>query len=277
MGGMKMIGNLARKFTPVVLTLSLLSAPSLVSAEKTKVLTKQEKREILNKKLDFLREQVRKSKDFEKALKATTEKYKSLKVVDSDPEPLKSKNEISALSSYNEPGWLDLTDRVVYDDEIEEYVFVGYWEWDEDEGFVGDQPYDLIGVYTDSTSIMPIDPDGVVLQGWNGLGDEEAFFDTGTDKKSGKVALAKRANSGGAAFWINDRYVTNGMITAILDGVSTSSKYRAYIQYDHSWTDTSITGIGGSVSGGAGGFNISWQSKVEYFPSLYSNGDYFRD
>lgn len=267
-----MFCNLTKKFTPIVLTLSLLAIPSLVSAEKvSETKTKQEKREKLNEKLDYLKEQLKKTKDFEKSLEATSKKYKSLKVIDS----AKKNSNLIPQSTYNEVSWLDLDDSLVYDDEIEEYVFIGYWEWDEDEGFIGDKPYDFVGVISEKPSDMSIDEDGVVLQGWNGLGDEEAFFDTSCECEDGRVQLEADKGRGGVGFWIDDRYVTNGMITAIMDKVSTDKDERVKLQYDHSWTDTSITSIGGNASLGAGGFSISWKTEVEHFPTLTSRGEYW--
>jgi len=270
-----MLGNLSKIITPLALSMSLLTVPSMAFAGKVDAkyekAVKQEKLEKLNEKLDYLREQVRKTKDFDKAMKITIEKYSNLKVVNSDGEDGKP---IKALS--NEEGWITFTDRIVYDDESDQYVFVGYWEWDENEGFVGRDPYDFVGVYTDNKRSMPIDVDGVVIQGWNGLGDEEAYFDTRTDKKRGKVALAKRATDAGVGFWINDRYVTNGTITAVLEKVTTNKNERVYLQYDHSWTSTSITGIGGNVSGGGGGFNITWNTGVKYLNPLTSTGEYWK-
>lgn len=270
-----MNSKLSKKFAPLALSVSLLTVPSMAFAEKVDAkyekAAKQEKREKLNKKLEYLGEQLRKTKDFDKAIEATTKKYNGLQVVDTDD---KDGSPIQALS--NEPGWISLTDRIVYDDESDEYVFIGYWEWDEDEGFVGREPYDFVGVFTDSTSVMPIDVDAVVLQGWNGLGDEEAFFDTSNDRKRGKVALARRATDAGVGFWINDKYVTNGMITAVLEKVSTNKKIRAYIQYDHSWAYTNITGIGGNAGKGAGGFTLSWETGVKHLEPLYSTGEYWK-
>ncbi|MGE7272662.1 hypothetical protein ACQKK5_14525 [Brevibacillus panacihumi] len=260
-----------RKFlAPIVLSVSLLTVPSLVLAEKSgsSIEQRSEKLDKLEKKLEFLREQIRETKDIDKALEIVTKKYSELKVVDSTDE---NKHTLSS-----NPDALTMRDRLVYDDEIEEYVFVAYWEWDPEE-FVGDEPFDFVGVYTDDEDVMPINPDGVTLQGWNHLGDEEAFFDTRTEKKRGRVALAGRAKDTGVGFWINDYYVTEGSITAILDDVSTSSRKRVYLQYDHSWTSSGITGIAGNVSRGSAGFDVSWESKVRYLDPIYSVGEYWRD
>ncbi|EJL23829.1 hypothetical protein [Brevibacillus sp. BC25] len=79
-----MLGNLSKIITPLALSMSLLTVPSMAFAEKVDAkyekAVKQEKLEKLNEKLDYLREQVRKTKDFDKAMKITIEKYSNLKV-----------------------------------------------------------------------------------------------------------------------------------------------------------------------------------------------------
>ncbi|MED1948494.1 MULTISPECIES: hypothetical protein [Brevibacillus] len=66
-----MLGNLSKIITPLALSMSLLTVPSMAFAEKVDAkyekAVKQEKLEKLNEKLDYLREQVRKTKDFDKA------------------------------------------------------------------------------------------------------------------------------------------------------------------------------------------------------------------
>ena len=45
------------------------------------------------------------------------------------------------------------------------------------------------------------------------------------------------------------------------------------LKYGHSWTETSITGIGGSVDiRSGGGFDISWDTGVESLPIVTSPG-----
>lgn len=265
--------KVSKLLTPIALSISLLTVPNFVYAEKSDSSASEEKRnmerrEKLEKKLEFLREQIKETRDIDKAIEITTEKYSEIKVVDSTDE--------NAQTLSNDPDALDLRDRLVYDDEIEEYVFVAYWEWDPEE-FVGDEPFDFVGVFTDDAGVMPIDPDGVTLQGWNHLGDEEAFFDTRTEKKRGRVALSGRARETGVGFWINDKYVTEGSITAILNDVSTSSRKRVYMQYDHSWTSSNITGIAGNASRGSFGFDIKWESKVRHLDPIFTVGEYWRD
>ncbi|MCE0451984.1 hypothetical protein [Brevibacillus sp. AF8] len=106
-----MLGNLSKIITPLALSMSLLTVPSMAFAEKVDAkyekAVKQEKLEKLNEKLDYLREQVRKTKDFDKAMKITIEKYNNLKVVNSDGEDGKP---INALS--NEEGWITFTDEL---------------------------------------------------------------------------------------------------------------------------------------------------------------------
>jgi len=202
--------------------------------------------------------------DEERAMEELLELYPSLEVVDSsvtyfDENGKEIKNARSNMTYVNLEG-----ESLVYDNDWDTYVYFGYWMWTyaPDENRLA--PYDVVGFYTQSdTEMYPLD---YFVYGYNTSGNQVAYYNTVSGERSGYIAKGEDT-TWGAAFWIDDNYVRSGRMVVPIDYTPGSNK-KVITKYCHSWTTTNITGIGGSVSVGAYGFNISWDTSVRHWESI---------
>lgn len=201
---------------------------------------------------DELYEEYNHDKDI--AMQKLLEMYPSLEIVDSattQPSPL-SMTDISLRD-----------DQLVHDSDWNTYIYFGYWEWKyEPEGRVL-SPYDVVGFYTQNSETMrPLD---YFVYCYNASGTSIANYNTNSGTSSGPIVKGEDT-AWGAAFWIDDRFIRSGRMVVPLDCVLGSND-KVMMKYDHSWTSLGFTGIGGSVSIGGAGFNVSWDSRVEHWES----------
>lgn len=271
-----MVVNFFKKTILSYLILSLLTI-TFVSVESI-----QAKENVsIQEKTQYFHEQYGKYQDFNKALKKLTNKYSSVEVkfketktvyIDQDGNEVNESDFNSQYVYINEVTW---DDSIIYDNDTQKYVYLGGWDWH--SGLNGSEPYDSIGVYTGNPTDIPITE--VVIYGYNRFGTQKAYYSTGDGSKSGYIdrSTPPTEDNLGVGFWIDDRYVNNGTVSAFLDGSMPSnkddSKNNVYLQYDHSYTASTVTGVGGNVDiKSGGGFNVTWFTDVYGQGSFYSNG-----
>jgi hypothetical protein len=153
------------------------------------------------------------------------------------------------------------SDSVVYDNDWDSYVYFGDWNWKlgkPDESNI--QPWDCVGFSTNDPSIARAKD--YILYGYNTLGMRTIYYNTDSGQSSGEVAKGTE-NTYGAAFWHNEASVDHGTLTVPLSYYGGNT--RVMLSYGHSWTQTSITGIGGDASVDGGGLSISWDTNVYHW------------
>ncbi|MCP3029018.1 hypothetical protein [Halobacillus sp. A5] len=219
-----------------------------------------DKEATLDEQIEFYHQQYEQTHDHEESIEKTVKKYKNLELAGQD-------TSIQAQSIF---GLNFGNDSIVYNNDSNQYVYMGSWEWDEFD--VGD-PYDHIGVTTENTTDMPITE--VIFNGYDSQGDKNAHMNSEiSSSRYGSVQLAAES-AGGVSFWIDERDIRSGSMSAYLGGLSTSTTDEVRIEYDHATTTTDITGIGGSVDvKSGGGFNISWENGVDSTSAISAGADY---
>ncbi len=160
---------------------------------------------------------------------------------------------------------IQLNDTLVWDSDWNTYVFLGDWDWKSgqpDETNL--QPWDMVGFYTtDPSTAKALE---YMVRGYDTWGSRVIYYNTDTDSSSGDISKGTQTQYG-VAFWHDETPVVNGTITVPLWYDSQASSYATVMtKYGHSWTDTNITGVGGSASISGGGFNISWDTGVYHWP-----------
>ncbi|MBE5398412.1 hypothetical protein HN020_06740 [Brevibacillus borstelensis] len=262
-----MLGNFLKNSMLIGISAVMLVVPSISFAKenKNKVSTK--------KKLEYFEQQYESTRDFDKALEALSNKYGSIQVKSKKETTKKVEGENNSEISPQFVYSFKYDESIIYDDDSDQYVYLGEWWWGD---IVGSQPWDFIGVFTNNEDTMPISGGSISIKGYDYRGKRTVYFDTaeGSRTKKGSIELATRISNGGVGFWFNEKYVESGLITAYLEDASTEFNDRIQMQYEHSRTSTSLTGIGGSAGLGSAGFNVSWQRNVEKDGPYWSTGAY---
>lgn len=202
-------------------------------------------------------------------------KYSSVEVKskkETTPHVGGNNKEVSPMMVYN----FKYDESIIYDDDSDQYVYLGEWWWGD---IVGDQPWDFIGVFTNDEDSMPISGGSVSIKGYDYKGKNTVYFNTadGSSSKKGPIELATRISDGGVGFWVNEKYAESGLITAYLEDGSTNYNDRIQMQYEHSRTSSSVTGIGLNASLDGGGFSVQWQTSVVKEGPYWSTGAYVED
>ena len=158
-------------------------------------------------------------------------------------------------------------DTLVFDSDYNTYVYFGYWSWNKFPSVTDEinlSPYDFIGFYTQSSDELY--PTDYFVYGYDNQSNNTAIYNSASQITSGKIFKGVDTPSG-AAFWIDERYVRRGRMVVPLDYKS-GSKKKVMMQYCHNWTKANVTGIGGQVSVGGGGFQISWDTGVYHWEDM---------
>ena len=208
--------------------------------------------------------------DADKALEELVKNVPSLKVVSNNKSYgyiVGDEMVVSEVQLYSSPADISFSDSIVYDSDWGTYVYFGGWNWRQTPNETNLQPWDMVGVYTqDSSQIRPRE---IIVRGYDKNGSRSVYYNTQTGSSD---PIQKGIDSqSGVAFWHDESEVVNGQITAPLYYSSTSETAKIMIQYAHSWTYTSTTGIGGSIGVGSGGFNVSWSTGVYSWPGVISS------
>lgn len=160
---------------------------------------------------------------------------------------------------------LSFTDDIVYDSDWDTYVYLGTWNWTNghpDELLI--QPWDMVGLFSQNGS--EIHAQEYIVRGYNVSGIQQIYYNTDTNTVSGQISKGTD-NYSGVAFWHNEYNVDHGALTAPLYWTS-GSDAKVMMKYNHSWTSTTITGVGGQVSISGGGFSISWDTRAEHWQDI---------
>lgn len=154
---------------------------------------------------------------------------------------------------------LEFNDNIVYDSDWNTYVYLGAWSW---KGYHPNednlQPWDCIGFYTQDKD--EVRAKEYILRGYSKYGGQRIYYNTDSGVSSGPVAKGQDT-AWGAGFWHDETNVNNGTLSAPLYWTSGATA-KVMMKYGHSWTDTNITGIGGSIGIDGAGFDISWDREV---------------
>lgn len=163
---------------------------------------------------------------------------------------------------------LRVTDSIVHDSDYGTYVFLADWNWvRRPTGRL--EPWDMVGFSTQNG--QKLSAREIIVRGYDYSGNRIAYYNTMTGGGDGFIQKGDDTIDG-TAFWINDQFVVSGQMSAPLTYTLPVSA-KCMLKYGHSWTNTSITGIGGSVDiRSGGGFNISWDTGVESLPIITSPG-----
>ena len=134
---------------------------------------------------------------------------------------------------------------IVYDSDWETYVYFGSWYWrvgvPDDTG-----PWDVAGVISqDVNDIKILD---LITTLYTITGIEAGYCDTSTGECDGALALVPASRSA-AAIWIEPgQYVKKGSFIAPLEVDDPDTTAKVSMEYIHSYAETEITGLGGSIS-----------------------------
>ena len=169
---------------------------------------------------------------------------------------------ISARST--NPSDISFTDSIVYDNDWDAHVYLGSWQWDKDPYFSLDlnetiDPWDMIGFYTqDSSKVRARE---YFVYGYDSSNKRTIYYNSDSQSSSGDIQKGLDT-LGGVAFWHNEMHVDHGTMNVPLYTFGDTTGVKVMMQYSHAWSATDITGIGGSISKGNYGFNISWDRNV---------------
>lgn len=204
--------------------------------------------------------------DAQQALMALLNSKDSLELVNNEIIGYKMVDgELLAVNPYvrseSQSSDITFTDSIVHDRDWGTYVYTGTWNWKKYPVHPNPAPYDMVGFYTqDASQVRGME---FFVSGYNQNGALTAYYNTDTGKSSGPIQKGIDAFDG-TAFWIDENTVRYGNIIVPLYYNSGSNSAKIMTQYAHSWTSTTLTGIGGQINfaSGGGGFNVNWQSNV---------------
>ncbi|WP_025027245.1 hypothetical protein [Caldalkalibacillus mannanilyticus] len=270
-----------------LLTLAIVTIVFALALNSFSANAASKKKISFDEKLEIFHAEFDKTQDFEKSLEKLIEKHPEISIVSYNKKTVSVKEDGTfqeiedgdlALQEVD-PKRLTWSDTIFYDNDSQKYNYTGGWNW---QYLMGGDPYDVIGVYPNDASKMTLSPGtNLTLRGYNSRGNLEAYWSTG-GSTSGPVQLATPLDEKGVAFWIKEGStsgrVIRGTISVNLGKVTIDPNARIQLQYNHSYTSTDITGVGGSVSvkDKGGGFNVTWEKNVTGQGPYYSPGGWIK-
>lgn len=199
----------------------------------------------------------------EQAMEELLSIYPALEIVDSSMKYFDDAGNEVLLTRSNMTDISLVGDKLIYDNDWGTYVYFGYWKWKKSPNEGNLSPYDVVGFYTQSASEMyPLE---YFVYGHNAAGTQTAYYNSESGESTGHIVKGEDT-VWGAAFWIDDKYVREGRIVVPIEYTMGSNK-KVMTKYCHSWTGSTITGVGGSVSIDGAGFDISWDTSVNHWES----------
>lgn len=252
-----------KKLAAASLTISLLAFPIFNGSIDAKTIQKENREEVAKDFSDFYE----KYHDFDKAQAQFEKKYPQMMLVmDRSTDKNTDGSEFSTLDNY---GDVDFSEAIYYSTDSQKYYYYGSWDA---SALTQSNPWDMIGVSTTDKYNMPLSNE-VIVRGYNVFGSQKIYVNTALGSETGNISQGTdNANQEqGVGFWFDDFQGVTGTITAFLDDYDYSEEIQ--MQYNHSWTSTNVTGIGGNVDvKSGGGFNVTWDTNVNYAPPHYSYG-----
>lgn len=208
------------------------------------------------------------------SLEILLSEYPSLELISSSKSSYEPSNDSSLIFSSDgiEPlsssSDISFNDNIVYDSDWNTYVYLGSWNWTNgqpDETNL--EPWDMIGFYTQDKDELRAQE--YIVRGYNTSGVRQVYYNTDSNTVSGSISKGEDT-LWGVAFWHDESNVDNGTFSAPLYWTSGATA-KVMLKYGHSWTEKTITGVGGSASIDGGGFSVSWDTDVLHWPSIVTS------
>lgn len=158
------------------------------------------------------------------------------------------------------------SESMVYDSDWGTYVYASTWEWINLPDESNLEPWDFAGFYIEDPSQLSARE--LIVYGYNSSGRRVGYINTDINSESGDIALGYN-NNYGCTIWVDESTVVEGRIVVPLNYV-TGSTTKIHTSYCHSYSTSSVSGIGGSVGIGSVGFDISWNSGVSSWGGVRS-------
>ena len=158
-----------------------------------------------------------------------------------------------------------MKDSLVYDNDYGTYIYFGYWDWKYFDYLENYNPDDVVAYFSEDYTKLQHRPNVYAVYGYDQSGKRTAVYDPASNNMSGAISKGLD-NKHGIAFWVNEILVRSGRIvvpTTYKSGANT----RMMTSYCHSWTSSTLTGIGGDISLTGGGINVAWSTNVNSWPS----------